>query len=65
MAKEGTKVCVNLGFPELVEVSEELKNMGTTAAREGKWGPVVSEVLPESVPVSTLLVLVAAWGGRW
>lgn len=65
MAKEGTKVCVNLGFTELVEVPEELKNMGTTAAREGKWGPVVSEVLSKGVPVSSLLVLVAARGGRW
>jgi len=44
---------------------EKLKNMGTTAAREGKWGPVVSEVLSKSVPVSSLLVLVAAWSGRW
>lgn len=65
MAKEGTKLRVNLGFPELVEVAQELENMSTTAAREGKWGPMVSEVLTKSVPISSLLVLIATWGGGW
>ena len=40
--------------------------MGTTAAGEGKWWPVISEVLAEGVPVSALLVLVATEsGGGW
>ena len=60
MAKEGTKLRVNLGLPELVEVPQELEHMSTTASRKGKWGPVVSKVLAKGVPVTALLVLIAA-----
>lgn len=58
-------MCVNLGFPKLVEVPEELKDMSTTASGEGKWGSVVAKVLPKSVPVSSFLVLIATRSGRW
>ena len=59
--EEGAAMVVNLGFPELVEVVEELKNMCPTAEVEGEWWTVVPKVLAEGVPVSPLLVLVAAW----
>lgn len=38
--------------------------MGAAATREGEWRPVVSKVLAESVPVSALLVFIAAESGR-
>ena len=49
---------VYLGLAELVEVPEELKNMSTTATGERKWWTVVAQILSESVPVSSLLILV-------
>lgn len=63
MPEEGTKLRVNLGFPELVEVPQELQHVRAAAPCKREWGPVVAEVLPERVPVAALLVLVAAQGG--
>lgn len=53
---------MDLGLTELVEVPEELKHMSPAAPGEGERRPVVTEILPESVPVSPLLVLIPAEG---
>lgn len=60
MPEKRAKLSVNFGFPKLVQVSEELKDMSATAAREGEGWPVILEILAKSVPISTLLVLVSA-----
>lgn len=62
VAKEGAELGVDLGLTELVEVPEELKHMCPAAPGEGERRPVVTEILPESVPVSPLLVLIPAEG---
>lgn len=63
MPKERAELGVDLGLAELVQVPEEFKHMGTTAARERKRWTVVPEVLSKGVPVAALLVLVAAESG--
>lgn len=62
MAVERTDWSVHLSFSELVEITKEFKNMGTTASGKREWWSVVFQVLTKSVPVSALLVLVAAGG---
>ena len=52
---------VDLGFPELVEVSEEFEHVGAAAlAQRHRRRPLVLEVLDEGYPVAPLLVLVSA-----
>lgn len=63
MAEEGAELGVDFGFSKLVKVTQELEDMGTAAAGEREWRSVVAEVLAEGVPVSPLLVLVAAESG--
>lgn len=66
VAEEGAHLGVDFGLPELVQVAEKFQDVGATAAREGQWGPVISQVLPKGVPVPALLVLVSAGsGGGW
>lgn len=60
LAKEGTHLGVDFGLPELVKVPQELQDVGPAAPGQGQRRPVVPEVLPEGVPVSPLLVFVAA-----
>ena len=62
MSEERTRLVVNFGLPELVQVPEELKHVGSTATRKSQRWAVVPEVLAESVPVTALLGLVAADG---
>lgn len=60
LAEEDATVQVNLGFPKLVEVTEEVQDVVEVALRECNWGALVLQVLPEGVPVSPLLRLVTA-----
>lgn len=60
MTKERAKLGVNFGFSKLIEVSEELKNVGSAAPRERQWWPVIFQVLSEGVPIPALLILVSA-----
>lgn len=60
VAKEGAELGVDLGLAELVEVPEELEDVGAAAPGERERWPVVAEVLPEGVPVPALLVLISA-----
>ena len=64
MPKEGTHLGVDFGLPKLVKVPQELQNVGPAAPGQGQRRPVVSEVLTEGVPVSPLLVFVAAESGN-
>lgn len=64
MAIEGADWSVDFGLAELIEVAEELENMSAAAAGQGEWRAVVLQVLSEGVPVTALLVLVAATGTR-
>lgn len=64
VTKERAKWGVDFGFPELVKVPKEFQDVGAAAAGEGERRAVVAEVLPESVPVTAFLVLVAAESGR-
>ena len=65
--KERARWVVHFGLTELVKVVKELQHMSPTAQCQRKWWTMVPQVLAESVPVSPLLVLVAAWcvGWRW
>ena len=63
-AEEGAVLVMNLCFPELVEVAEELEHVCAAARREREGRTVVPEVLTERVPVTAFLVLVSAWGRR-
>lgn len=40
-AKEGASLVVDLGLTKLVEITEEFKNMCTTAHREREWRLVI------------------------
>lgn len=60
VSEEGAGFGVHLGFSELVEVAEELQNVGAAAAREGQGWTVVFKVLAKGVPVASLLGLVPA-----
>lgn len=60
VAEEGAELGVDLGLAELVEVPEELEDVGAAAPGERERRPVVAEVLPEGVPVPALLVLISA-----
>lgn len=64
MAIEGADWIVDFGLAELIEVAEELENMSAAAAGQGERRAVVLQVLSEGVPVTALLVLVAATGTR-
>ncbi|GFZ05966.1 LIGHT-DEPENDENT SHORT HYPOCOTYLS-like protein [Actinidia rufa] len=60
-----TRLVVDLGLAKLVEVPEELEDLGAGAGGESERGrAVVEEVLAEGVPVAALLALVPAWH-RW
>ena len=55
------RLVVDLGLAELVEVPEELEDLGSSAGGERERGrAVVEEVLAEGVPVAALLALVPA-----
>lgn len=60
MPEERAELVVDLSLAELVEVAQELEDVGTTAAFQRERRAVVTEVLPEGVPVTAFLVLVAA-----
>lgn len=60
MTVKRTNRGVNFGLTKLIKVTKEFENVSAAAAGEGKWRPVVFKVLAESVPVSTLLILVSA-----
>ena len=63
MAVERANWGVDFGLAELVQVAEEFQDMSSAAARQRQRWPVVFQVLAEGVPVSALLVLVAAGSG--
>jgi len=63
VAKEGAELGVDFGFSKLIKVTQELEDVGPTAPGEGERGAVVPEVLAKGVPVSPLLVLIAAESG--
>lgn len=63
MTKERAKLSVDFGFPELVKVAEEFQDVGPAAAGERERGAVVAEVLAKSIPVTALLVFIAAKSG--
>lgn len=67
MPVEGTDWGMDFGFPKLVQVAKEFKDMSSAAARKREGRPVVFEILPKSVPVPALLILVSAGSGssRW
>lgn len=60
MAVEGARRAVHLRLAELVQVAEELEDVGAAALRQAQWRPVVEQVVPERVPVPPLLRLVPA-----
>ena len=60
MAIERADWGVDFGFAKLVKVAKEFQDVSSTAPGEGKWGPMILQVLPKGVPVTALLVLVAA-----
>lgn len=64
VAVEGTHVGMDLGLAELVEVAQELQDVGSAALGQRQRRAVVAEVLVEGVPVAALLRLVAARGLR-
>lgn len=64
MPEKGTKLSVNLSLAELIKVTEEFQDVSSAAAGEREGRAVVAKILPESVPVSAFLVLVAAEGRR-
>ena len=64
VAEKGAHLGVDFGLSELVKVAQKFQNVGATAAGEGQWGPVVSQILPKGVPVAALLVLVSARSRR-
>lgn len=60
MPKKGAHLGVHLGLPKLVHVTQEFEHVSSIASGEREWRPVVAEVLPEGVPVASLLGLIAA-----
>lgn len=64
MAVKGADWGVDFGLAKLVKVPEEFENVSPTAPGERERRAVVLEVLSEGVPVTPLLVLVAAAGTR-
>jgi hypothetical protein len=60
VAKEGPRRRVHLGLAELVEVAQELQHVCAAALGQLQWRTVVAQVLPERLPVTTLLRLVPA-----
>jgi hypothetical protein len=60
VAEEGAPGGVHLGLAELVEVAQELEHVRAAAPRQRQRRAVVPQVLPERVPVATLLRLVPA-----
>ena len=63
---EHTPLKVNLGLPKLVQIPKEIQDMVAIALREWNWGSLILQVLPKSVPIPSLLRLIAAkcpcWG---
>lgn len=63
VAKERAELRMDFGLTKLVKVAEELKDVGPAAAVKRERWAVVAEILTKGVPVSALLVLVAAESG--
>jgi len=55
VAKEGARRGVQLGLAELVQVAEELEDVGAASLRQAQRRPVLPQVLPERVPVAPFL----------
>jgi len=60
VAKEGAHLEVDLGLAELVQVAEELQDVGAAAVGKRQRRAVGAQVLPEGVPVPALLGFVPA-----
>lgn len=63
MAEEGAELGMDFGLPKLVKVPQKFKDMGPAAAVQRKRRAVIAEILAEGIPVSALLVLIAAESG--
>lgn len=63
LSKKHTPLKVNFCFPKLVKIPKKLQDMVGVALGEWNWGPLILQVLPEGVPVPSLLRLIAAWCG--
>jgi len=57
---EHTPLKVNLGFPKLVQIPKEIQDMVAIALSQWNWGSLILQVLPKSVPIPSLLRLIAA-----
>ena len=55
VAEEGARRGVQLGLAELVQVAEELEDVGAASLRQAQRRPVLPQVLPERVPVAPFL----------
>jgi hypothetical protein len=64
VAEEGARRRVHLGLAELIQVAQELEHVRAAALSQAQRRAMVPQVLPERVPVATLLRLVAARGLR-
>ena len=51
---------VNLGLPKLVQIPKKIQHMVAIALWEWNWGPLILQVLTKSVPIPSLLRLIAA-----
>lgn len=54
---------MHLGLAKLVEISKKFKDMSTTAPGKREGRSMILEILTKGVPVSPLLVLIAARSG--
>lgn len=55
---------MHFGLTKLIEIAKEFKDMSATAPGEREGRSMVVEILTKGLPVSTLLVLIAARSSR-